>query len=187
MAAVIVPKSAVHAKSVLDHPRHPRAVKGTSRTTAPRTRNQPMVAASARSTRVGHAAAASLARLRGGQVFALAFLFRVQSQLLGWGALVNILKVDILNVMGLSLLVLSPLGALSTKERIRFSAVLGAVIACLAPLVSLLDLTAIPEFLRHYLVPDPLHFGIFPWASFTRFDTCSITRPDARPINGTPR
>ena len=37
-------------------------------------------------------------------MFALAFLFRLQSQLLGWGAFINFLKVDILNVMGIAMI-----------------------------------------------------------------------------------
>ena len=42
----------------------------------------------------------ALARRRGWQIFGLAFLFRLQSALLGGGGLESLLKVDILNVMG---------------------------------------------------------------------------------------
>src|SRR5687767_15002921 len=61
------------------------------------------MAASLRANTVGHRAAATMALKRGVQIFALAFLFRLQSQLLGWGPLVNFLKVDILNVMGVTM------------------------------------------------------------------------------------
>ena len=42
-------------------------------------------AASAREAAIGHAAAARQAVLRALQIFALAFVFRLQSQLFGWG------------------------------------------------------------------------------------------------------
>ena len=61
------------------------------------------MAAASRAAKLGHAEAAALARRRGLQIFALAFLFRLQSQLLGWGALINFLKVDILNIMGIAM------------------------------------------------------------------------------------
>ena len=57
-----------------------------------------------------------MARWRGLQVFALAFLFRLQSQLLGWGALVNFLKVDILNVMGIAMIAAALLWSLSENR-----------------------------------------------------------------------
>ena len=52
-------------------------------------------------------------------MFALAFLFRLQAQLLGWGPLVNFLKVDILNVMGLALVMAGALWGLSTSRTVR--------------------------------------------------------------------
>ena len=62
-----------------------------------------MAARRARAATVGHAAAAAHGAPARLQIFALAFLFRLQSQLLGWGPLVNFLKVDILNMMGLAM------------------------------------------------------------------------------------
>ena len=56
-----------------------------------------------------------MARIRGLQVFGLAFLFRLQSQLLGWGALINFLKVDILNIMGVAMIVAAILWGLSAN------------------------------------------------------------------------
>src|ERR671917_1265019 len=49
-----------------------------------------------------HRAGAMLARRRGLEVFALAFVFRLQSQMLSLGPLDNLFKVDMLNTMGLS-------------------------------------------------------------------------------------
>jgi hypothetical protein len=79
------------------------------------------MAASARAVKVGHAAAAALARKRGLQIFALAFLFRLQSQLLGWGAFTNFLKVDILNVMGIAMIAAAVLWSLSATRPVRIA------------------------------------------------------------------
>src|SRR5688572_33014699 len=79
----------------------------------------PSMAASARASKVGHAAAAAMARWRGLQIFGLAFLFRLQSQLLGWGALGNFLKVDILNVMGIAMMVAAVPWGLSEHRQAR--------------------------------------------------------------------
>ena len=59
---------------------------------------------------------AALARRRGWQIFGLAFLFRLQSAVLGGGGLQSLLKVDILNVMGLSMLVAAGLWGLGPSH-----------------------------------------------------------------------
>jgi len=87
------------------------------------------MAASARAVKVGHAAAAALARKRGLQIFALAFLFRLQSQLLGWGAFTNFLKVDILNVMGIAMTVAAILWSLSANRLVRIALFVIATVA----------------------------------------------------------
>ena len=79
------------------------------------------LAASTRAAAVGHAAAAVMASRRALQIFALAFLFRLQSQLLGWGPLVNFLKVDILNVMGVTMLAAALLWSLSSNRVTRIA------------------------------------------------------------------
>ena len=129
------------------------------------------MAASARSTRVGHAAAASLARLRGLQVFALAFLFRVQSQLLGWGALVNILKVDILNVMGVAMVAAAIVWGWSERREVRIAifAFAMALVAMSTPLVREWSLLSrLPDPIEAYIRPLPgrTNFALFPWAAF---------------------
>ena len=95
------------------------------------------LAASNRAASVGHTAAASIARWRALQIFALAFLFRLQSQLLGWGPLVNFLKVDILNVMGVAMLAAAALWGLSSNRIVRIAlfAIATAAIAMTTPLV----------------------------------------------------
>ena len=95
------------------------------------------MAASARAVKVGHAEAAALARRRGLQMFALAFLFRLQSQLLGWGAFTNFLKVDILNVMGIAMIAAAILWGLSANRLVRIVlfAIATVVVAMATPLV----------------------------------------------------
>ena len=129
------------------------------------------MAASARATRVGHAAAAAMARWRGLQVFGLAFLFRLQSQLLGWGALINFLKVDILNVMGVAMMAAALLWAASGRRVIRIAlfAIATGLIAMSTPLVRETPLLASwPDAIESYVRPLPgrTNFALFPWAAF---------------------
>jgi uncharacterized membrane protein len=129
------------------------------------------MAASARATKLGHAAAASMARWRGLQVFALAFLFRLQSQLLGWGAFVNFLKVDILNVMGIAMLAAAVLWGLTANRIVRIAlfAIATVVVAMATPLVREASMLAVlPDAIEAYVRPLPgrTNFALFPWASF---------------------
>lgn len=129
------------------------------------------MAASARSLTVGHAGAASVALTRGAQVLALAFLFRLQSQLLGWGPFSNFLKVDILNVMGLAMMAAALLWRLSGSRTAR--AVLFAVATTLVTMTTPLIreagvLAVLPDPIEAYIRPLPgrTNFALFPWAAF---------------------
>lgn len=129
------------------------------------------MAASARSVAVGRVGAANLAFKRGAQVFALAFLFRLQSQLLGWGALSNFLKVDILNVMGLAMMAAALLwrGSGSRTVRVVLFAVATTVVTMSTPLVREAGvLAALPDPIEAYIRPLPGRstFALFPWAGF---------------------
>jgi uncharacterized membrane protein len=129
------------------------------------------MAASVRSLRVGHAEAAALARLRGLQVFGLAFLFRLQSQLLGWGPLSNFLKVDILNVMGIAMIAAAVLWGCSSRRASRmlmFAAATG-VVAMSTPLVRDAEMLGVlPDPIEAYIRPLPgrTNFALFPWMGF---------------------
>jgi uncharacterized membrane protein len=129
------------------------------------------MAASARAAKVGHAEAAALARKRGLQIFALAFLFRLQSQLLGWGAFINFLKVDILNVMGLAMIAAALVWSLSANRLVRMIlfAIATVVVAMTTPLVREASiLAALPDAIEAYVRPLPgrTNFALFPWAAF---------------------
>ncbi len=108
---------------------------------------------------------------RSSYLFLAALAFRLQLWLVSidkspW---TDLLRVDILNAMGMSLLLLSPVAAFTTKERIRLSAVLGVAIACVAPFVSAIPWGPVPGGVKYYFIPDALNFGVFPWAAFVAF------------------
>lgn len=129
------------------------------------------MAASARSSTLGVRAAAASARLRGWQVFGLAFLFRLQSQLLGWGALINFLKVDILNVMGLAMVAAGAMWGLGRARgsRIVIFAIATTLVTMSTPLVrEASGLALLPDPIEAYIRPlaGRSTFALFPWAGF---------------------
>ena len=129
------------------------------------------MAASMRAATMGHAEAARVALKRGAQVFALAFLFRLQSQLLGWGALSNFLKVDILNVMGLAMMAAALLWRVSESRAVRIAlfAVTTIVVTMATPLVREAGVLAgVPDPIEAYIRPIPgrTTFALFPWSAF---------------------
>lgn len=129
------------------------------------------MAASARAATLGHSAAATLALKRGVQIFLLAFLFRLQSQLLGWGPLINFLKVDILNVMGIAMMAAALLWGLSENRLVRAAlfAIATTAIAMSTPLVrNWPALAVLPDPIEAYIRPlaGRTNFALFPWAGF---------------------
>ncbi|MDP2321913.1 MAG: heparan-alpha-glucosaminide N-acetyltransferase domain-containing protein [Acidobacteriota bacterium] len=129
------------------------------------------LAASLRSASIGHAGAARLALTRGAQVLALAFLFRLQSQLLGWGPLSNFLKVDILNIMGLAMLAAALLWRVSDARvtRLVLFAVATTAVTMTTPLIREAGVLALlPDPIEAYIRPLPglTSFALFPWAAF---------------------
>ena len=108
---------------------------------------------------------------RGGYILSLAFLFRLQLWVFGWpgSPWTDLLRVDVLNCMGLALVVLSMMAVFRTAERVRFCAVLGVAIAAAAPLVSQLDWSGVHPLIKDYIAPDYVSFGFFPWAAFVAF------------------
>lgn len=108
---------------------------------------------------------------RSGYLWMLAFAFRFQLWLFGqpsspW---TDLLKVDILNCMGLTLSVCALLALWTTRERTVRAPLVGVVIAALSPLVTAADWSWMPAFLRSYFVPDTMQFAFFPWAAFVPF------------------
>jgi uncharacterized membrane protein len=117
------------------------------------------------------AAAVRAVQKRGLQIFALAFVFRLQSYLLSHAPAWTMLKVDILNIMGPLIVAAAALWAVGRGPRAR--AALFAAAAAVAVLVTpsirhMAGLAALPDALEGYLRPIPglTNFTFFPWAAF---------------------
>jgi hypothetical protein len=104
-------------------------------------------------------------------LFMLAFLFRLQMWAfsLPGSPWTDLLRVDILNAMGLALGLVSVMAVFRTAERAPLSAAVGLMIAGISPLVSQFDWTGVPSVVKNYLAPDYLFFGFFPWGAFVAF------------------
>jgi uncharacterized membrane protein len=116
------------------------------------------------------AEAAALARRRGWQILGLAFLFRLQSWFISGGPARTLLKVDILNIMGLSMVVAALfLGAGDRRLRAVLYAVAAFAIAMTTPILrSWEGLAVLPDPVEAYLRPPgaAATFTLFPWAGF---------------------
>ena len=116
--------------------------------------------------------AAALARRRAVQIFGLAFLFRLQSWVISGGDPVQtLLKVDILNVMGLSMLAAAVFWGLGRFRWDRFAWLTGAtvLVAMITPIVRTSpSLSPLPDPIEWYVRPIPGRgtFTLFPWAAF---------------------
>jgi uncharacterized membrane protein len=112
----------------------------------------------------------STAFRRSGYLFLLAFAFRLQLWLFAWPApWTDLLRVDILNCMGLAIAAMSVLALLRTAERVRWCAVAGLAIALAAPVISQMGWPGVPSLVRNYIVPDSNSFSFFPWAAYLAF------------------
>ena len=122
--------------------------------------------------RIGDVAAAMHAvQKRGLQIFLLAFVFRFQSFVLSHGQAWTLLKVDILNVMGLSIIGAATIwGCIRGRgARLAAFAIGMAVFVWLTPAIRSLGILApLPDWLEGYLRPIPglTNFSIFPWTAF---------------------
>jgi uncharacterized membrane protein len=130
------------------------------------------LSASTKATRAGSlATGAQAVRARGWEIFVLGLVFRLQAQLLGWGPLENLLRVDILNCMGLSLVAAFAVWPLSASRptRILMLAALTTAVTMVTPLVRAAPwLTVLPDPLEAYLRPVATlgAFPLFPWGGF---------------------
>lgn len=132
--------------------------------------------------------AAQIARTmarRGAEIFAFGLLFRLQEYLISWGwaPWSDLFRVDILNMIGLSMMLMAVLcgGALSLAHPARARAALIASAAATAGLISLLTPplwttlrpTWLPWPIESYVngvhnlgTPQSWLFPIFPWSAF---------------------
>jgi uncharacterized membrane protein len=111
------------------------------------------------------------ARRRGWEIFGLAFLFRLQAAVLGAGGVRSFLKVDILNVMGLSMLGTALLWGLARRTVSRVAVLVTAAVgaAMLTPIVRVTTrLDWLPDPIEAYIKPIPQYSGftVLPWSGF---------------------
>jgi uncharacterized membrane protein len=129
--------------------------------------------ASSRAKRTGDpGAAAASVRRRGWEIFGLAFLFRIQAYMLHPKAmLAGVLKVDILNIMGPSIVAAAAVWQAGHNLRRRLLLLGGCALAVtlLTPIVRTAPgLAWLPDPIEWYLRPVPgrNNFTFFPWAGF---------------------
>ncbi len=108
---------------------------------------------------------------RAGYVLAMAFLFRLTMSGFWWDAPPwrSLLKVDILNCMGVSMALLAGLALWRPRRRVQAAALAGLAVACASPLVSAIDWSGVPWVLRGYLAPAHDAFPLFPWSAYAAF------------------
>ncbi|HTC61790.1 MAG TPA: heparan-alpha-glucosaminide N-acetyltransferase domain-containing protein [Candidatus Saccharimonadales bacterium] len=125
--------------------------------------------------------------LRGGEIFILGLLFRLQEFLLGqpWASWTDLLRVDVLNVIGISLMMLgvacriAATGGTTDTTQLRRKTILTAVVCAVViamltpPLWTTWRPRSLVWWLQSYIngvhtfdKPQPWLFPIFPWAAF---------------------
>jgi uncharacterized membrane protein len=112
---------------------------------------------------------AALKRAR--YLFTIAVLFRLQMWLFGWpnSPWTDLLKVDVLNLMGATAALLAVLALYPGIRRFRMAMFAGVALAALAPVMSGLETNGWPGAIRDYFVPSTSSFSIFPWGSYLAF------------------
>jgi len=108
---------------------------------------------------------------RGAEVFGLAFLFRLQAWILGWAPPRTLLKVDVLNIMGPSIVAAAALWGAVRSPRARYTAFAAATLAIplLTPVVRMTPwLDGLPDPIEGYIRPIKglSNFCFFPWSGF---------------------
>jgi hypothetical protein len=132
-------------------------------------------------------AIAKTAILRGAEIYGLGLLFRVQEFALGhrWVPWTDLFRVDILNILGLSMMLMgvlcwltasrSPVETIANSRQRGIVGALGAAaaVALITPLLWTNRLSWLPWQLESYLngvhifhQPQPWLFPLFPWSAF---------------------
>jgi uncharacterized membrane protein len=116
---------------------------------------------------------------RGAYILGIAFAFRFTN----WAAsfpkstLAEFLKVDILNCMGVGLMMLAACAFYEGAARARVAAAAGFAIAVASPVIANLDWSWAPSLLLDYVAPGPRagRFPFFPCASYLAFGLAAGT------------
>ena len=101
----------------------------------------------------------------------LAILFRLQMFAFYWpnSPWQDLLRVDILNCMAATCVMLAPVAAFGRLGRIRGAIAVAALIAFGAPFVSDWKASTPDSLLTAYLAPSYSAFALFPWGAFVAF------------------
>jgi uncharacterized membrane protein len=130
------------------------------------------MSAGSKARRTGDSAAAVRAvQRRGLEIFLLAFVFRFQSFVLSHSPAWAMLKVDILNIMGPSIVLAATLWGLFRTARARIIAFAVATVAIVWATPGIRNaegLAVLSDSLEGYLRPIPnlTNFTLFPWMAF---------------------
>src|SRR5436189_3926551 len=130
------------------------------------------MSAGSKARRTGDSRAAVRAvQRRGLEIFLLAFLFRFQSFVLSQSPAWALLKIDILNIMGPSIVLAATLWGIFRTPRARILAFAAAttVIVWATPVIrQATSLAVLSDSLEGYLRPIPnlTNFTFFPWMGF---------------------
>jgi uncharacterized membrane protein len=109
---------------------------------------------------------------RGLEIFVLAFLFRAQALIITPGGdAITLFRVDVLNVMGPSMVAVALLWGVgrTVAGQVAACGALAAAVAMATPIVRTTDLvTALPLWIQWYIRPagDLTTFTLFPWSGF---------------------
>jgi uncharacterized membrane protein len=132
-----------------------------------------VIAATNAATRSGRqSAGVDAACRRGLEIFILAFLFRLQGLIVSPGGhLVTLFRVDILNIMGPSMVVAALIWGITARPAVRvvLYAAAAAITSMITPIVRVSPLVdTLPTILQWYVRPfaDLTMFTMFPWAGF---------------------
>jgi hypothetical protein len=124
---------------------------------------------------------------RAGYILAVAFLIRITDWATSWPheGWQEIMRVDILNSMGLAMAAFSASALLAGGQRVRVAFAAAVGVAAVSPFVANFNWAAAPPLLHEYLAPGAGwgHFPFFPCASYVGFGMtagAAVRRADAR-------
>jgi uncharacterized membrane protein len=104
-------------------------------------------------------------------LFLLAIAFRLQMWIFAWPnqPWTDLLKVDVLNLMGATAALLSVTALARGTQRVRWAVAAGVALAALAPVIAGLETGGIAVGVRDYFVPSARAFSMFPWGAYLAF------------------
>ena len=110
---------------------------------------------------------------RAAYVLGLAYAFRITNWIGGFpnANLDELLKVDILNCMGMALMVFAAAALFDSNQRVRYALLGALIVAAISPVVNALDWRGVVLPIRDYFIPSPARgrFPFFPCGAYVGF------------------